>query len=172
MADYRQDKEIKNRFMRIGIPLLLLSLITIYKGGSLFITASPTRAYYYCDLVFAIIIVVAGIIGVLGALHRYKALPEGEYCCYPGRMTPISPVGSLLLWIFSAFLLYGHYNTSDLSLGGVLFFGVLQVILFFLSMVGFFYCRTFLGIATYHEIPIIVFINYPFGKSQIMLFNN
>lgn len=143
MADYRSFKEIKNRYMRISIPLLLLSLLTIGAGLYAIINSSPERTYHWLDIVFALVIIVSGAIGIIGALHRYKELPEGDYCCHPGRMTPISPVGSLCLYFFSALLLYGYYNTNDLSLGGVLFFGVVQAILFFLSMAGFFYSRTF-----------------------------
>ena len=54
MADYRSFKEIKNRYMRISIPLLLLSLLTIGAGLYAIINGSPERTYHWLDIVFAL----------------------------------------------------------------------------------------------------------------------
>jgi len=143
MADYRLYKEIQNTYQKISLPLLVISLITIVAAVCVFIYDSPDRELYYLDLVFAIIVLIGGCIGLIGALHKYKELPEGEFCCRAGNATLISPTFGYCIWFLSGLFLYGYYNSEDLSLGQVLFFGVFQTLLILFAMIVFFCSRVY-----------------------------
>jgi len=143
MADYRQFKEIKIRYTRINIPLLMLAILYAGAGVYLFANASSDRTFYYCDLVFTAGVIIAGLIGGFAALHRYKELPEGDFCCRPGKLTLVSPASALVLLVFGSDLLFAYFRTSDLSVGMMLFYGAFQTLVIILAMAMLLFSRVF-----------------------------
>ena len=143
MTDYRFNEEIQNNYQKINIKFLIVSAITIVAGVCVYIYDSPEREFYFLDLLLATIVLIGGCIGGIGALHRYKELPEGEFCCRPGKHSLISPRFSFCVWAIAGLLLYGYYNEEGLSLGQIFFWGVFQTALILYSMINFFYSRVY-----------------------------
>ena len=104
--DYRLNDEIQNNYQKINIIFLIVSAITIGAGVCVFIYDSPDRELYFLDLLFATIVLIAGCIGMIGALHKYKELPEGEFCCRPGKNSIVSARFSICVWFIAGLLLY------------------------------------------------------------------
>ena len=122
VMDYRLNDEIQDNYQKINIIFLIVSAITIGAGVCVFIYASPDRELYFWDLLFATIVLIGGCIGMIGALHKYKELPEGEFCCRPGKNSIVSARFSFCVWGIAGLLLYCYYNDEGLSLGQILFF--------------------------------------------------
>ena len=142
MTDYRLNDEIQNNYQKINIIFLIVSAITIGAGVCVFIYDSPDRELYFLDLLFATIVLIAGCIGMIGALHKYKELPEGDFCCRPGKNSIVSARFSICVWFIAGLLWYGYYNTEDLTIGEVLF-GAFQTLLILFSMINFLCSRVY-----------------------------
>lgn len=142
LTDYRLNDEIHDNYQKINIKFLIVAAITIGAGVCVFIYDSPDRELYFLDLLFATIVLVAGCIGMVGALHKYKELPEGEFCCRPGKNSIVSARFSICVWFIAGLLWYGYYNTEDLTMGQVLF-GAFQTVLILFSMINFLCSRVY-----------------------------
>ena len=143
MADYRQDKSIIKRYLQIGIVPLLMSLITIGVGVSVIIFDSPARQYYYFELLLAVIIIISGGVGVVGACHRYKELPQGKFCCCPGGLGVYSAGFNFTFWCIGLIFFAPCFTLEKFGLGELLYFGVFQTLIIFISMFGVLCNRTY-----------------------------
>ena len=141
--DYREDRDIKKNFLKISIKGIIRSVLSILLGLLIIYTTNIHGEIFFFYMLYGAIAVVMGIVGLIGSFHKYKELPEGIMCLYPGRMGWfMQSLGGLIfvLYFGMLFLTWGLDTLNTLA--GVAIVDSLPIRLFILSMIGILYNRT------------------------------
>ena len=133
----------KKYFNKINFVGALASIVALLLGGYLSLYISNKVAFSIIFKVLGGLYIMLGCVGLIGALHSKKEIPEGEYACYAvgGGAYSLSLNITLAIASYMLTILLCVFRFSYID--GVVIFSIVSVVLLALSMYGFFKNKTY-----------------------------
>ena len=111
MINNSSDKSVVNNFFNIGFFQAIIALFSMAFGIIFVVTRSQTENYYLQYLVIGSAIAIFGVVGLVGALHKFKVLPEGNIYTFPAWGIYSTPC--LVIFPTTFFILLVNFVVDD-----------------------------------------------------------